>query len=129
MRHRGTVTKHLCFWELEPTQACLLALASLWKRCLRVNGYPGDKHITILGILSSFKNDAPVIHHLSSGSSYVFGVMSVLVATFFFMTQLTRGVSLSEKLLPRLHLPRSLLRSKAVQHSHARSCAQVTLTL
>ena len=55
--------------------------------------------------------------------------MSVLVATFFFMTQLTRGVSLSEKLLPRLHMPRSLLRSKPVQHSHARSRAQVTLTV
>ena len=83
----------------------------------------------ILGILSSFKNYAPEIHHLSSGSSYVFWVMSVLVATFFFMTQLTRGVSLSEKLLPRLHMPSSLLRSKPVQHSHARSRAQVTLTV
>ena len=63
----------------------------------------------------------------STSVNNVFLVMSVLVATFFFMTQLTRGVSLSEKLLPRLHMPRSLLRSRAVQNSHARSRAQITL--
>ena len=65
----------------------------------------------------------------STSVNNVFWVMSVLVATFFFMTQLTRGVSLSEKLLPRLHMPRSPLCSRAVQKSHARSRAQVTLTV
>jgi len=51
----------------------------------------------------------------------------VLVATFFFLKQPARGAFLTKKLLPRLHIPRSLLCSRTVQKSNARSRAEATL--